>query len=158
MIQTDEIQRSHLKLCSRSFAFSSRRPINTENEANFLKEPRTRNCETWSKYTDDSPRAGPAEAARKPGWVLEIVSSFPLNIETKSSYELFLPLECWDYRHAPSCPAVLFFHSPGFELRAFTLSHSTSSFLWETFLEIGSLKLFAQAGFEPRSSWSLPPE
>jgi hypothetical protein len=26
------------------------------------------------------------------------------------------------------------------------------------FFEIGSGKLFAQVGFEPRSSWSLPPE
>jgi hypothetical protein len=28
----------------------------------------------------------------------------------------------------------------------------------EGFFKIGSLKLFAQAGFEPQSSWSLPPE
>jgi hypothetical protein len=32
----------------------------------------------------------------------------------------------------------------GLELRAFTLSHSTSSFLWRFFFEIGSHKLFAQ--------------
>jgi hypothetical protein len=46
----------------------------------------------------------------------------------------------------------------GFELRAFTLNHSTSSFLWRVFFEIGSYGLFAWAGFEPRSSWSLPSE
>jgi hypothetical protein len=34
----------------------------------------------------------------------------------------------------------------GLELRAYTLSHSTSLFLW--WVEIGSRKLFAQAGFE----------
>jgi hypothetical protein len=26
------------------------------------------------------------------------------------------------------------------------------------FFELGSFELFAQAGFEPQSSWSLPPE
>jgi hypothetical protein len=40
----------------------------------------------------------------------------------------------------------------GIELRAFTLSHSTSPFLWSVF-EIGSHELFAQTGF-----WSLLPE
>jgi hypothetical protein len=44
-------------------------------------------------------------------------------------------------------PAVL-----GFECRAFTLSHSTSSFFVKSFFEIGSLELFALAGFKPRSS------
>jgi hypothetical protein len=69
----------------------------------------------------------------------------------------------------------------GFELWAYTLSHSNSPF-WDfffgsrirtqglhleplqqpffvmDFFEIGSLKLFALAGFEPQSSWSLSPE
>jgi hypothetical protein len=46
----------------------------------------------------------------------------------------------------------------GFELRTYTLSHSTCPFLWCVFFEVGSHKLFAYAGFEPWSSWSLPPE
>jgi hypothetical protein len=37
-----------------------------------------------------------------------------------------------------------FFVVLGFELRAYTLSHSTSPFLY--FLEIGSYEVFAQAG------------
>jgi hypothetical protein len=44
----------------------------------------------------------------------------------------------------------LFFLVLGFELRAYTLSHSTSPFFG--FSEIGSHKLFAWAGFKPRSS------
>jgi hypothetical protein len=36
------------------------------------------------------------------------------------------------------------------------LSHSTSPFCVGYF-QIGSHKLFAQTGFEPQSSWSLPP-
>jgi hypothetical protein len=39
----------------------------------------------------------------------------------------------------------------GFELRAFTLSHSTSPVFVKGFLEIGSHNLFARAGFELRS-------
>jgi hypothetical protein len=45
----------------------------------------------------------------------------------------------------------------GFELRAYTLSHSTSSIFGMGFSKRGSCKLFAQAGFEPPSSWYLPP-
>jgi hypothetical protein len=45
-----------------------------------------------------------------------------------------------------------------FELRAYTLSHSSNPFLWWVFLKIGSQEPFAQATFELRSSWSLPPE
>jgi hypothetical protein len=44
----------------------------------------------------------------------------------------------------------------GFELRAYTLSHSTNHFLWWVFFEIGSHELFPRAGFEHWSSWSLP--
>jgi hypothetical protein len=40
----------------------------------------------------------------------------------------------------------------GFELRAYTLSHSTSPFFLKGFFEIGSRELFAKAGFEPRPS------
>jgi hypothetical protein len=40
----------------------------------------------------------------------------------------------------------------GLELRVYTLSHSTSSFFVKCFFEIGSHELFAQAGFEPRTS------
>jgi hypothetical protein len=46
----------------------------------------------------------------------------------------------------------LFFVVLGLELRAYTLSHSTSSFLGRVFFEIGSHKLFAWVGFEPQSS------
>jgi hypothetical protein len=38
------------------------------------------------------------------------------------------------------------------------LSHSTNPFLVMGSSEIGSLELFAQAGFELQSSRSLPPE
>jgi hypothetical protein len=40
----------------------------------------------------------------------------------------------------------------GFEVRAYTLSHSTSPFFVMEFFEIGSHELFALAGFKPRSS------
>jgi hypothetical protein len=40
----------------------------------------------------------------------------------------------------------------GFELRAYTLSHSTSPFFVMGFFKISSHELLAQAGFEPRSS------
>jgi hypothetical protein len=46
----------------------------------------------------------------------------------------------------------------GLELRVHTLSHSTNPFLVMGSSEIGSLELFAQAGFELQSSRSLPPE
>jgi hypothetical protein len=36
----------------------------------------------------------------------------------------------------------------GLELRAYTLSHSTNPFFVMGFLRVGTLKLFAQAGFE----------
>jgi hypothetical protein len=52
---------------------------------------------------------------------------------------------------------LLFFEILGFELRAYTLSHSTSPFLVKGIFKIRS-QLFAWAGFEPQSSWSLPPE
>jgi hypothetical protein len=44
-----------------------------------------------------------------------------------------------------------------FKLRALTLSHSTSPFP-EGFFKIGSLELFARAGFKLQSSRSLPLE
>jgi hypothetical protein len=50
-----------------------------------------------------------------------------------------------------------FFAVLGFELRAYTLSHSKPLFVMG-FLKIGSGKLFSQAGFRPQSSWSLFPE
>jgi hypothetical protein len=40
----------------------------------------------------------------------------------------------------------------GFELKAYILGHSTSPFFVMAIFEIGSHELFAQAGFEPRSS------
>jgi hypothetical protein len=40
----------------------------------------------------------------------------------------------------------------GFEPRVYTLSYSNSPFFVMGVFEIGSYKLFAQAGFEPRSS------
>jgi hypothetical protein len=42
-----------------------------------------------------------------------------------------------------------FFVVLGLELRAYTLSHSTSHFLGIGIFEIGSHELFACAGFEP---------
>jgi hypothetical protein len=52
---------------------------------------------------------------------------------------------------------IYFFVVLGFELRAFTLSHSTSPFLVMGFMT-GSLELFALAGLELRSSRSLSSE
>jgi hypothetical protein len=40
----------------------------------------------------------------------------------------------------------------GLVLKAYTLSHSTSLFFVTGVFEIGSHKLFAWAGFEPRST------
>jgi hypothetical protein len=46
----------------------------------------------------------------------------------------------------------------GYELKVYTVSHSTNPFLRWFLSEIGSCALFAWAGFEPWSYWSLPPE
>jgi hypothetical protein len=64
--------------------------------------------------------------------------------------------------------SFFFFLVLEFELRAYTSSHSTSPFCAcvcvymcvcvVVFFNIGSHKLFSWAGFEPWSSWSLPPE
>jgi hypothetical protein len=43
----------------------------------------------------------------------------------------------------------------GFELRAYTLSHSTSLFFVMGFLETGSQELFARAGFKPPGTSNL---
>jgi hypothetical protein len=51
-----------------------------------------------------------------------------------------------------------FFEVLGFELRAYTLSHSTRPFFVMVFFKIGSHELFARAGFEPQFSRSLPHE
>jgi hypothetical protein len=54
--------------------------------------------------------------------------------------------------HPQACTEILFFFSVlGLELRAFTLSHSTSPFVLGIF-KIGSLELFASADFEPQAS------
>jgi hypothetical protein len=45
-----------------------------------------------------------------------------------------------------------FFLGLGFELRAFTLSHSTSPVVVKGFSSQGLAELFAQAGFKPQSS------
>jgi hypothetical protein len=55
----------------------------------------------------------------------------------------------------PSCSSFflfLFFVVLEFELGAYMLSHSTSSFFVMDFFKIGSCKLFAQADFEPGTS------
>jgi hypothetical protein len=52
----------------------------------------------------------------------------------------------------------LFFVVLGFELRVYTLRHSTSAFLCWVFFEIEPRELFAWAGLKPRSSTSLHPE
>jgi hypothetical protein len=44
---------------------------------------------------------------------------------------------------------IIFFSVLGLELRAFTLSHSTSPVFVIGFFEIVPGELFAQAGFEP---------
>jgi hypothetical protein len=48
--------------------------------------------------------------------------------------------------------SFFFFLALGFELRAYTLSHSTNPFLCDEFFEIWSHELFAQDGFEQQSS------
>jgi hypothetical protein len=56
--------------------------------------------------------------------------------------------------HIPAPPREFFFFFfavLGFELRAYTLSYSTSPIFVMAFFEIGSPELFAWAGFEPQS-------
>jgi hypothetical protein len=56
------------------------------------------------------------------------------------------------------CVYIYIFSVLELELRAYTLSHSTSPFFVMVSFEIRSHKLFAWADFEPQSSWSLPLE
>jgi hypothetical protein len=44
---------------------------------------------------------------------------------------------------------LIFFLVLGFELKAYTLSHSTSPFFVMVFFELGSHKLFVWVGFDP---------
>jgi hypothetical protein len=53
------------------------------------------------------------------------------------------------YHLSHSASPELFFAVPEFELRAYTLSHSTSPFIVIRFLEIRSWELCVKAGFEP---------
>jgi hypothetical protein len=58
---------------------------------------------------------------------------------------------CLRAQHGPIF-FFFFFAVLGFELKAYTLSHSTSPFFFflvMSFFEIGSHKLFFRAGFEP---------
>jgi hypothetical protein len=76
-------------------------------------------------------------------------------------HTLEVPTDVPDHLQAQSFPTLvhhIFFVVLGLELRAYTLSLSTSPFLGRVFLKIGSKELFVCAGFEPWSSWSLPPE
>jgi hypothetical protein len=55
--------------------------------------------------------------------------------------------------------SFFFFAILGFELRAYTFSHSITPVLYCFFnFKIGFFELFAQAGFELPSFWSLPLE
>jgi hypothetical protein len=54
-----------------------------------------------------------------------------------------LVLYCLNYFTSPFFVIFFFFVVVGFELRAYTLSHSASPFLMMTFFEIGFLELFA---------------
>jgi hypothetical protein len=65
-----------------------------------------------------------------------------------------LGLQAWN----TNAQLEFFFFGLGFELRAYTLSYSSSPVFVMGYFEIGSGKLFALAGFKPRSFWSLPPE
>jgi hypothetical protein len=47
---------------------------------------------------------------------------------------------------------LLFFSILMFELRAYTLGYNTSPFFVMGIFKIGSVKLFARAGFKPQSS------
>jgi hypothetical protein len=69
-------------------------------------------------------------------------------IHSSLRYVLFLSLH-WNFTCVCVCVCVLL---------VYVLSHSTSPFFVMGFFKIGSRKLFAQAGFESGSSWSLPPE
>jgi hypothetical protein len=56
------------------------------------------------------------------------------------------------------CVCFLFFFVVlGLELRAFTLSHSTSPFLWRVLWDRVS-QTICGSGLKPQSSWSLLPE
>jgi hypothetical protein len=61
-----------------------------------------------------------------------------LEVEAKSGSEAKAPRVL-----SPGFPFFCFFAALGFELRAYTLSYSTRSFLVIDFLEIGSHELFA---------------
>jgi hypothetical protein len=54
--------------------------------------------------------------------------------------------------------AFLFFSGTGVWTPGLHLESLHQPFFFVGFFKIGSLKLFAQTGFEPRSSCSLPPE
>jgi hypothetical protein len=60
------------------------------------------------------------------------------------------PLSSLDYRCETPVPGTLafFFAVLRLELRAYTLSHSTSPIFVKGFFEIGSHELFVQAGFK----------
>jgi hypothetical protein len=81
------------------------------------------------------------------------MSSFLRNFHP-AYYSVFTIL----HSHKEYKGSLFYFAVLGFELRAYTLSHSTSHFFVKGFFEIGSRKLFAWSGFKPQSSWSLPPE
>jgi hypothetical protein len=68
-----------------------------------------------------------------------------LKIQTLLHIKIYFSLISWK--------KISFFVILVFELRAYTLKHSTSSFLWRVFSEVVFHKLFGGAGFKPWFPW-----
>jgi hypothetical protein len=63
-----------------------------------------------------------------------------------------------DFIYMRSLVTLFFFFSTGAWTQHLHLEPLHQPYFCEGFFETGSHKLFAQAGFKPQSSWSLPPE
>jgi hypothetical protein len=77
-----------------------------------------------------------------------------------TSYKLMSPKSVYIYIYFFFCFFFFFFFFCvlGLKKRNYTLGHSTTPFLVMVIFGIGFYKLFAWAGFETWSFWSLPPE
>jgi hypothetical protein len=91
---------------------------------------------------------GPFPGTLSPAWLFPLFSSVILGKGRR-----FLVNYCF-FQILQFLLVFCFFPLLGFELRAFTLSHPPA-FFCDEFFEIGSHKLFVQAGFEHWSSYLL---
>jgi hypothetical protein len=110
-------------------------------------------CEALSSNPSTAKKKREREARiNKPKTIHRILREFHCqllkekHITVLASGHVLVP-ESWDLWAAYRI-SILFFEVLRFELRDYALSHSTSPFFVMSFFEIGSCKLFAQAGFE----------